>query len=162
MRAHVAAAQPIRRTPIAVCERLDEGLREYTSQCEHVPRVVAVQVQEGPYLKGRSLHSGAAVKCDRRAVPTGLSLGGSESEGRFRCQSLRVELGEKRGLSGSRGGSASQLQIQRRLHKPCDSRSEPCKIADVPGQQSICSRFQSAMSNERIIGCCADDGPRGS
>lgn len=55
-----------------------------------------------------------------------------------------------------------QLQFQRRLHELSDSRSEPCKIADIPGQQNICPRFQSAMGNECIIGGCTDDGPRGS
>ena len=33
-------------------ERLDEGLHAYTLRCKHAPRVVTVQVQEGPYLKG--------------------------------------------------------------------------------------------------------------
>jgi hypothetical protein len=44
-----------------------------------------------------------------------------------------------------------RLKFQRRLDEPGDSRSESCKIADVPGQQSICSRLQGAMSNECII-----------
>jgi len=76
----------------------------------------------------------------------------------------RAELnyGKNQGLSESRGGSGSQLEFQRRFHEPCDSRSESCKIADIPGQQNICSRFQGAMSNQRIISGCTDDGPRGS
>ena len=55
-----------------------------------------------------------------------------------------------------------RLELQRRFHELGDSRSEPFKIADVPGQQSICSRFQSAMSNKCVIGGCTDDGPIGS
>ncbi len=43
--------------------------------------------------------------------------------------------------------SALWLQFERSFHEPCNSRSKPCKIADVPAQQDICSRFQRAMSN---------------
>ena len=56
----------------------------------------------------------------------------------------------------------SRLQFQRRFHELGDSRSEPLKIVDVPGQQSVCSRLQSAMSNECVIDGCTDDGPRRS
>ena len=77
-------------------------------------------------------------------------------------QSFRVESRKDRGFSGNRGGSESQLQFQRRFHELSDSRSEPCKIADIPGQQNICSRFQGAMTNQRVIGGCTDDSPSGS
>src|SRR5260370_16584604 len=77
-------------------------------------------------------------------------------------ESFRVGSGTDRGFSGNRGSSPSQLQFEWCFHELGDGRSEPCEIADVPRQQSICSRFQGAMSNECIIGGCTDDGPRGS
>src|SRR5258708_28499792 len=77
-------------------------------------------------------------------------------------QSFRVELRREEGFSGNRGSSASQLQFQRCFHELSDSRSEPCKITDIPGQQNICSHFQGAMTNQRVIGGCTDDSPRGS
>ncbi len=108
--------------------------------------------------------SEATAKGDQEGgAPAGLPLDGGESGGKFRWRSIDHNwITEDLGFSRNRGGSASQLQFQRRFHELGDSRSEPCKIADVPGQQSICSRFQSAMSNERIIGGCPDDGPRRS
>jgi hypothetical protein len=56
----------------------------------------------------------------------------------------------------------SPLQFQRRFHEPSDSRSESCKIADIPGQQNICSGFQGAVTDQRVIRGCTDDRPRGS
>ncbi len=55
-----------------------------------------------------------------------------------------------------------QLQFQRRFHEPCDRRSESCEVADIPGQQNICCRLQSAMSNECIIDGGANDSSSGS
>ena len=36
------------------------------------------------------------------------------------------------------------------------------KSRTLPGQQNICSRLQGPMTNQRVIGCCTDDSPRGS
>ena len=63
---------------------------------------------------------------------------------------------------GLRARSALRLQFQRRFHDPSDSRSGSCKIADIPGQQSIGSRFQGTVTNQRVVGGCTDDGSRGS
>jgi len=77
-------------------------------------------------------------------------------------QSFRVGSRKARGFSGNRGGLALRLQFQRRFHELSDSRPEPCKIADIPSQQNFCSRLQSAVSNECVIGGRTDDSPRRS
>ena len=96
-------------------------------------------------------------------LKTRVGLAYQFAEGHFaRSQSFRAGSRRGREFSGNPGGLASQLQFQRRLHELSDSRPEPFKIADIPGQQNICPGFQGAMGNERIIGGCTDDGPRGS
>jgi hypothetical protein len=107
--------------------------------------------------------SEAAVKGNRREPREGACpLTAAKAAGSFvGCQSFKVELGKNQGFSESLRGSASQLQFQRRLHELSDSKSESCKIADIPCQQNICSRFKGAMTNQRVIGGCTDDSPRG-